>query len=295
VSSSFTDCPWKAVTTHSTASDLLLAEELQIHHSPSNRWTITLSIDNIQFQSQKMAPHAMETVAVNNPTNGLATPEGVSTVRGPLFTVDSQDVVYTDEEIKTRYSYHTTAVTRTPDNNKYVVLPKEETYHFKVDRRVPKLGMMLVGWGGNNGSTVTAGIIANKLNLEWEIREGKQKANYYGSVLMSSTVKLGTDPQTGRDVNIPLHDMLPMVHPNDIVVGGWDISGMSLSDSMDRACVLQPSLKEKVRKVMAGMTPLPSIYYPDFIAANQEDRADNLIPGNKASWDHVEHLRNDIR
>jgi myo-inositol-1-phosphate synthase len=242
-----------------------------------------------------MAPHAMDAAAVNNPiNNGAPTPDGVVVVGSSSFTVNSPDVVYTDEEIKSRYSYHTTAVTRTQDNQ-YVVMPKEETYHFKVDRKVPKLGMMLVGWGGNNGSTVTAGILANKLNLEWEVREGKQKANYYGSVLMGSTVKLGTNPQTGQDVNIPLHDMLPMVHPNDIVVGGWDISGMSLSDAMDRACVLQPSLKEKIRKVMAGMTPLPSIYYPDFIAANQEDRADNLIPGDKASWEHVERLRNDIR
>ncbi|MBO8584204.1 inositol-3-phosphate synthase, partial [Staphylococcus aureus] len=45
----------------------------------------------------------------------------------------------------------------------------------------------------------------------------------------------------------------------------------------------------------AEMTPLPSIYYPDFIAANQEDRADNLIEGSKASMAHVEQIRKDIR
>jgi len=43
------------------------------------------------------------------------------------------------------------------------------------------------------------------------------------------------------------------------------------------------------------MKPLPSIYYPDFIAANQEARADNLIEGSKASWTHVEQIRKDIR
>jgi myo-inositol-1-phosphate synthase len=46
---------------------------------------------------------------------------------------------------------------------------------------------------------------------------------------------------------------------------------------------------------MASMVPLPSIYYPDFIAANQEARADNVLPGTKASWDHVEKIRKDIR
>ena len=38
-----------------------------------------------------------------------------------------------------------------------------------------------------------------------------------------------------------------------------------------------------VHKEMAVMKPLPSIYYPDFIAANQEDRADNVLPGSKAT------------
>ena len=81
-----------------------------------------------------------------------------------------------------------------------------------------------------------------------------------------------------------------MLHPNDLVLGGWDISGMNLAAAMDRAQVLEPSLKQQVKKEMALMTPLPSIYYPDFIAANQEDRADNVLPGSKASTSHVEQI-----
>jgi myo-inositol-1-phosphate synthase len=64
---------------------------------------------------------------------------------------------------------------------------------------------------------------------------------------------------------------------------------------MDRAKVLSPSLKSLVRKEMGTMKPLPSIYYPDFIAANQEDRADNVLEGSKASMAHVEQIRKDIR
>jgi myo-inositol-1-phosphate synthase len=41
---------------------------------------------------------------------------------------------------------------------------------------VPKLGVMLVGLGGNNGSTFTAGLIANKKNLTWATKSGEQKA-----------------------------------------------------------------------------------------------------------------------
>jgi myo-inositol-1-phosphate synthase len=64
---------------------------------------------------------------------------------------------------------------------------------------------------------------------------------------------------------------------------------------MDRAAVLEPTLKDQVKKEMALMVPLPSIYYPDFIAANQEDRADNLLKGSKACMEHVEQIRKDIR
>lgn len=234
-----------------------------------------------------MAPHANSDVAANGAVNG-------SVSNAPLFTVNSPNVVYTDNEIKSQYAYHTTDITRNADN-KLVATPKATNYHFKVDRKVGKLGVMLVGWGGNNGSTVTAGIIANRDGLVWETREGPRAANYYGSVVMSSTVKLGTDAKTGDEINIPFHDMLPMAHPNDLVIGGWDISSMNLADSMDRAQVLEPTLKQLVRKEMSTMKPLPSIYYPDFIASNQGDRADNVIDGDKACWAHVEHIQKDIR
>lgn len=242
-----------------------------------------------------MAPHAEldnSTAYGNGHTGGRNIP--VITAKEDVFVVDSPNVTYTDNEILSKYTYRTTSVVRGADG-KYVATPKETLYNFKVDRKIPKTGMMLVGWGGNNGTTVTAGIIANRRGLVWETREGPRAANYYGSVLMGSTMKLGTDAHTMQDVNIPFHDVLPIVHPNDLVVGGWDISGMNLAAAMDRAAVLEPTLKAQVQKEMSQMVPLPSIYYPDFIAANQEDRADNLIPGNKACMAHVEKIRQDIR
>ena len=237
-----------------------------------------------------MAPHA-------DYTNGSANGTGHSMLANgtnDLFVVDSPNVVYTEDEIKSKYVYRTTSVTQA-SHGKYVATPKETIYDFKVQRKVGKVGMMLVGWGGNNGATVTAGIIANRRGLVWETREGKQAANYYGSVVMGSTIKLGTEAKTGKEINIPFHDVLPMAHPNDLVIGGWDISGMNLAEAMDRAGVMEPTLKILVKKEMAEMKPLPSIYYPDFIAANQEDRADNILKGSKASMDHVEKIRKDIR
>jgi len=236
-----------------------------------------------------MAPHA-------NDSNGTAM--GMAAGAAPTdtatgFAVDSSNVTYGDGIINARYTYRTTDVSFA--DGKYQAKPKETVYDFKTQTAVGKVGLMLVGLGGNNGSTVTAGILANRRKLEWDTREGSRKANYYGSVVMSSTVKLGTDTKTGKDVNIPLHNLLPMAHPDNLVIGGWDISGLDLAAAMDRAQVLEPTLKSLVRKEMAGMTPLPSIYYPDFIAANQGDRADNVLPGSNASMDHVDHIRKDIR
>ncbi|KAJ4395846.1 Myo-inositol-1-phosphate synthase [Gnomoniopsis smithogilvyi] len=231
-----------------------------------------------------MAPHAENDggSAYGDGTsngNGLHH-SGAPVHKSPLFKVDSPSVKYTDSEILSKYVYRTTSVSKGPEGG-YVAAPHETVYNFKVDRHVPKVGMMLVGLGGNNGSTVTAGIIANRRGLVWDTREGSQAANYYGSLVMASTMKLGTDVKTNADVNIPFHDVLPMVHPNDL--------------AMDRAGVLEPTLKSLVRKEMAEMKPLPSIYYPDFIAANQEDRADNVIPGTKACMAHVEQIRKDIQ
>jgi len=238
-----------------------------------------------------MAPHA-------EGNNGFESSVGTTTnsttsSKPELFTVQSPNVKYTDSDITSKYAYRTTEVNVT--DGKYVASPKEKLYDFKTERKVGKVGLMLVGLGGNNGTTVTAGILANRQSLTWDTREGPRAANYYGSVVMSSTVKLGTEAKTGREINVPLNDMLPMVHPNDLAIGGWDISGMDLAAAMDRAKVLEPTLKSLVKKQMATIKPLPSIYYPDFIAANQEDRADNVVPGSKASIEHVEHLRKDIR
>ena len=238
-----------------------------------------------------MAPHAEGT---NSSESSVGpTTHSTTSSKPELFTVQSPNVKYTDSDITSKYTYRTTEVN--VNDGKYVASPKEKLYDFKTERNVGKVGLMLVGLGGNNGTTVTAGILANRQGLSWDTREGPRAANYYGSVVMSSTVKLGTEAKTGREINVPLNDMIPMVHPNDLAIGGWDISGMDLSAAMDRAKVLEPTLKSLVKKQMAAIKPLPSIYYPDFIAANQEDRADNVIPGSKASMEHVEHLRKDIR
>ena len=78
---------------------------------------------------------------------------------------------------------------------------------------------MMIGIGGNNGPTLATTVLANRHNVVWHTKSGIQQPNYIGSVLRASTIRLGVDPITGRDVNVPLGDVLPMVHPNNLVLG----------------------------------------------------------------------------
>jgi len=79
-----------------------------------------------------------------------------------------------------------------------------------------------------------------------------------------------------------------------LLCAGWDISSLNMADAMKRAKVLDVGLQQQLAPHMESMKPRPSVYYPDFIAANQSDRADNVIAGN-SKWEHLEHLRSDIR
>lgn len=89
-----------------------------------------------------MAPHANDEL-LSAPTSGL---HGVE-AKHPLFTVNSPNVTYTETEIRSKYTYRTTAVEQDA-GGKYVATPTETLYDFKVDRKVGRVGMMLVGWGG---------------------------------------------------------------------------------------------------------------------------------------------------
>uniref|UniRef100_A0A8B9BKN7 Inositol-3-phosphate synthase n=1 Tax=Anser brachyrhynchus TaxID=132585 RepID=A0A8B9BKN7_9AVES len=205
------------------------------------------------------------------------------------FLVESPDVTYSKDFIEAKYTYSTVHVCK--ENGVTKVRPCSTRFTFRTGRQVPRLGLMLVGWGGNNGTTVTAAVLANRLGLSWMTKTGRKKANYYGSLLQASTVCLGTGP-TG-DVYVPFRDLLPMVHPNDIVFDGWDISSLNLAEAMRRAEVLDWPLQEQLWPHMEKMKPRPSIYIPEFIAANQEERADNVLRGSKA--EQVEQIRRDIR
>ncbi|KAH6602822.1 hypothetical protein BASA61_000723 [Batrachochytrium salamandrivorans] len=190
------------------------------------------------------------TSSTNGAASGMATNAGAtsSNIR-PSISVISPNVVYTDTHILSNYTYHDASVTTDSATGDITVIPTEKNYHFKVDRKLPKLGP-----------------------------------------LPSRSVPTLCHPRTYM---CPFSSVLPMVHPNDIVIGGWDISGANLAQAMERAKVLEWDLQRQLAADMSKLKPLPSIYYPGYIAGNQKDRADNLLSGSKQ--DHLDRIRKDIR
>ena len=204
--------------------------------------------------------------------------------------VNNDDVKYGADFIEAQYVYSKNLVRM--NGNKVKITPKNFKYQFRTERKVNKTGMMLVGWGGNNGSTITGGILANKHKLQWQTKHGMLKSNYYGSLTQATTVRIGAT-KDGQEVHMPFKNILPMVDPNDLVIGGWDINNANLAQSMARAEVFHPDLQRQLTPMLENLTPLPSIYYPDFIAANQNERANNTISGTKQ--ENLEQIRKDIR
>ncbi|KAL5483070.1 INO1_2 [Sanghuangporus weigelae] len=224
----------------------------------------------------------------------IVPPHPTAARRPYQIEVASENTSYSDEFISAKFHDRGASVETLP-NGQLKVTPTVKEYEFQTQRRVPKTGLLMVGLGGNNGTTLCATVLANRHNISWHTKSGIQQPNYIGSLLRASTVSIGTNPETGKDVYVPLGDVLPMVHPNDLVLGGWDISGLQMDKAMARAEVLPWDLQRQVAPYMAELaSPLPSIYYPDYIAANQEARADNLIAGNDKHA-HLEHIRKDIR
>ena len=81
-------------------------------------------------------------------------PEGTSP--GVVRTEDDNEISVTYQNRFTLY-----------DEEEKQARPMMQEKTIKTDKRVPRLGVMLVGLAGNNGSTFVSGILANKRNMTW--------------------------------------------------------------------------------------------------------------------------------
>ncbi|KAG9509241.1 Inositol-3-phosphate synthase 1-B [Fragariocoptes setiger] len=213
----------------------------------------------------------------------------------PQLKVESANVRYLpDGHVESDYEYEHVRCELDAGANTLKAKPVKTQITFKTQSKAPKTGVMLVGWGGNNGTTLTGAILANKHKMSFETKDGKVEANYFGSVTQASTIFVGVDEATNADMYVPLKDIVPMVAPNELVLDGWDISGHNMAEAMVRARVFDVSLQAQLKPLMAPLKPRRAIFDPKFVAANQAERADNCLPESMSKWQQVEQVRADI-
>lgn len=168
--------------------------------------------------------------------------------------------------------------------NQYVNVRKDGSYELIKDsfelsveeKKGTRLGVMLVGWGGNNGSTLTASLLAKKKELSWYNRSGIHYAEFLGSVSQMGSVHIGYDENAKVHSRL-FRDLCDMFEPDELVIGGWDICSDNLYTAAVKAGVLDHDLLNQLKLDLQAIIPLPSIYEPGFIATNQAIRADNVM------------------
>ena len=127
-----------------------------------------------------------------------------------------------------------------------------------------KLGVMIVGLGGNNGTTLVAGLLASNNKLNWENKNGNHNVKFYGSISQYGTINLGYN--NGKVVTKLMKEMVNLRNPEDIIISGWDICKDDLYTACKKNKVIDPSLINQLKDELSEIVPLKSIYYKGFIA-----------------------------
>ena len=155
-----------------------------------------------------------------------------------------------------------------------------------------KLGVMIVGLGGNNGSTFIAGLLAHKKNLQWENKEGIHNIEFLGSLAEFGSVNIGY--KKNKPYTKLIKDMVPLIKPEDIVIGGWDICSDDLYTACKNNKVIDTDLLNQLKDDLCNIKPLQSIYYENFIAKNQKSRVNNIKKYHNKNAD-ILCLKEDIK
>lgn len=148
------------------------------------------------------------------------------------------------------------------------------------------LGVLLVGLGGNNGSTFYTSLLAHRDKISWKDHSGKVcYPDWLGSTIMCGSTDEGKT----------FFERYLFTNPEDIVVHGWDISKANMSEAVKRAGVLNWQIEEKLREKLSKVVPMKAVYDPQYIALNQMTRADNVYHPSTPLSEIVYLLQVDIR
>lgn len=186
------------------------------------------------------------------------------------------------------YNYKYTDI---QDNDIYNIIQKEVKINTKfTDDK--KIGVMLIGIGGNNGSTFFASILAHQKRLRWENKNGIHKVDFIGSLYQYGTANIGF--KDNKPYTKLLREITCFKGPDDIVITGWDINKDNIYDACKKNKIIDLDLLNQLKDDLKKIVPLESVYYENFIATNQKERVNN-VKKNKTKSDHLLYVKSDIQ
>ena len=180
------------------------------------------------------------------------------------------------------------------DDGTFVVNEKTLKIHIPEYSKEKKLGVMIVGLGGNNGSTLTSTLLAYNKSINWENKNGEHSVKWYGSISQYGSVNLGYDNQ-GKVVSKLIKNMVSLRKPEDIIISGWDICGDNLYIASKKNKVIDTQLLHKLKDDLEKIVPMKSIFYEGFIATNQNVKCNNIKNNSDQNkWDDLCSIKADI-
>ncbi|MEM1009153.1 MAG: inositol-3-phosphate synthase, partial [Myxococcota bacterium] len=149
-----------------------------------------------------------------------------------------------------------------------------------------KVGLLIVGLGGNNGVTLLAGHLANAQKLAWETSAaGRVQAPNWNGCITQLPTKGG---------GVGFQDRYPLANFQNACVGGWDIRSTPLGDALYESRVLEYDLVRQVREEMNQLPIWKGIYEASFLGESQHATATHIQSPTNFK-EAVELLRQDIR
>jgi myo-inositol-1-phosphate synthase len=155
-----------------------------------------------------------------------------------------------------------------------------------------KLGIMIIGLAGNNGSTLTAGVLGYQKNLNWEDKNGLHEIDFLGSIYQYGSTNIGFY-KDGKPYSKLLRNIIKMKKIDDLIISGWDIVNSNLYQACKNNKILDINLLEKLKNDLENIQPLSGIFYENFIASNQKPKVNNIKTNNN-KWKDVLQIINDI-
>ncbi|NIG59144.1 inositol-3-phosphate synthase 1 [Pontoporia blainvillei] len=139
--------------------------------------------------------------------------------------------------------------------------PRSTGFNFQTARQVPRLAVVLVGWGANKGSRLTAAVLAHRLRLSWPTGTCHKEANYNGSLMQAALLtwawsKKARSFQSGvRLAEVVVRKTANTEHFSEVIPGLSD-TAENLLRTIQLGLEVSPSMLFAVASILEGCSLL---------------------------------------